>query len=509
MSNSDTVQRMKLTLPNMTSDAVHVESISGHEAIGSGYQFTIDVLSKDPISLESMIGKAAKLELKIVDESAVVQGVVSKAETLDPTPNRQFCYRFMIEPGFSMLRYSAQNQVYGTEKNVTVVEIVESELSDANKSGSNTASNRVARTIQHQMLADKANYPKLDFVMQYRETDLDFICRLCEKFGIFFVFEHDGDQEKVIFGDRKEHFKKLGGRQLTEKLPYRSKQQILSQGDFAVWSFNAEYAASSGTVDLREYNQETPKVSLSVSENASHSSQGVTTFYGEHYQTLAEGTFLAKRRVEQLRSERLSYRGESNIPLLRPGLFFKLSDHPISDMDGHYIVTEVSHHLTETTPLGFSSPNKTSEPYRNSFTCVPFDDGYRTPVRTPKPVVHGYLSAVIDGETEGKRAELDDFGRYKVRIMDEESGLTKGKASCLVRKMEPYGGGDGQGSHSTLLIGTEVILGFVHGDPDRPVILGAMSNGEQTNPITATNQNVAHRTKTASGIVMQISDGSA
>ncbi|MEP4030151.1 type VI secretion system tip protein TssI/VgrG [Roseibium polysiphoniae] len=507
MSNGDIVQKMKLTLPGMTSDDVHVESVSGHEAVGSAYEFTVDVLSKDPISLDSLIGKAVKLELTIVDETAVVHGVVSKARTLDPTPNREFCYGFSIEPGFAMLRYSAQNQVYGSDKDVTVVDIIEGELSDANKAGSSTSSNRIARTLQHQMLAEKPSYPKLDFVMQYRETDFDFICRLCEKFGIFFTFQHDGDQEKIVFGDRKEHFKKLSGRQLTEELPYRSKQQILSQSDFAIWSFNAEYAASSGTVALREYNEQTPKVSLSVSENASHKGQGVSTLYGENYSTVSEGNFLAKRRVEQLQAEHLSFRGQSNIPLLRPGLFFKLTDHPISDLDGLYIVVEVEHSITMATPFGFSSPDKTAAPYNNTFRCVPFDAGYRTPCATPKPTVHGYLSAVIDGETEGKRAELDDYGRYKVRVLDEESGLSKGKASAQVRKMEPYGGGDGYGAHSTLLIGTEVILGFVQGDPDRPIILGAVSNGEKTNPITSTNQNVAHRTRTSSGIVMQMSDG--
>jgi len=117
------------------------------------------------------------------------------------------------------------------------------------------------------------------------------------------------------------------------------------------------------------------------------------------------------------------------------------------------------------------------------------------------------LLGIVDGEINNGRAELDKYGRYRVRILDEESGLANGKASHFLRKVEPYGGGDGFGSHSTLLIGTEVMLAFLHGDPDRPVIVGAFSNAEQSNTVTSANFSVAHRMRTASGAIFQISDG--
>ncbi|GAA0783446.1 type VI secretion system tip protein VgrG [Roseibium denhamense] len=509
MSNEGKQAHMNITLPGMSRSDVYVERVKGTEALNAGYRFTVDTVTKDPLKLPDMMGKTATLTLEMDQEKLQVVGVIGGAETRDPTPNRQFCYRFVLEPELAMLRHSAQNQVYGTDKDVTVVDIVQSELSDANKKNSTTSSKRVPRQIQFDMLPSAGDYPKLHFVMQYREDDLNFLCRMCERFGIFFSFDHSSDKEKLIFGDRKEHFTKLSGSKISEKLPYRSREQVLGTGDFGIWSFNQSFITQSGSVALREYNEETPKVDLGVSQDTSFPGQGVTTRYGEHYATVSEGNFIAKRRAELVENTRQQYRGTSNIPQMRPGLFFQLTDHPISDLDGLYIITEVTHSCTNTTPLGFSSSDMSPEPYKNEFVCVPFDGGFRPLLVTPKPSIPGYLSAVIDGETEGKRAELDKAGRYRVRILDEESGLSKGKASYVVRKMEPYGGGDGYGSHSTLLIGTEVLLGFLHGDPDRPVILGAVSNGEQVNPVTATNQNVAHRTRTASGIIMQISDGSA
>lgn len=507
MANSESPQEIALTLPGMQRDDIHVESAVGSETLSQAYEFTVDVISRNPLSLEQMVGKSAKLEIRVLEEETAVHGVVASAQTRDPTQNREFCYRFVLVPELAMLKYSGQNQVYGTDADVNVVEIVEKELSDATKQGSSTGSNRTARTIQYEMLADKSAYPKLDFVLQYRESDFDFISRMCEKFGIFFAFDHSGDKEKVLFSDRKEHFRKLTGRNLSEELPFRGAAQIRSQGEFSIRSFNASYSVQSGSVHLREYNDVTPNVDLSVSDNTSFVGQGVRVDYGQNYRTAAEGQFLARRRIELIEAERLTFKGESNIPAIRPGLFFKLIDHPIADFERLYVVTEVEHRIVEQTPLGFSSPDKHSEPYANRFTCVPFDAGYRPPLRTPKPVVSGLLIAFIDGEGDGKRAELDEYGRYHVRIMDEESGLTGGRASHLMRKAEPYGGGDGYGSHSTLLMGTEVLLGFLHGDPDRPVILGALSNAEQSNPVSADNNTVAHRTKTPSGIVMQICDG--
>ncbi|POF33783.1 type VI secretion system Vgr family protein [Roseibium marinum] len=509
MNTDSSHGHMTIELPGAAGEEVYVESLAGREALGRTYRFEISLLSKKPIDLESMLGKAAKLTLQRAGESVSFLGVIGSARTGDPTSNREFSYHVVIEPELAMLRHSAQNQVYGTDKDVTVVDIIQGELADANKAGSNTASSRVARQIQSELLIAAADYPKLDFVFQYRENDLNFLCRMCERFGIYFAFDHSEDREKVVFGDRKEHFSKLSGSRVTDELAYRSRNQALGTDSFGIWSFNAHYETSSGTVALREYNEDTPKVSLSVSEDASYAGQGVTTCYGENYPVVPDGQFIARRRVDQFEGQRLQFRGESNVPNLRPGLFFRLKDHPVSGLDGLYTVISVEHACTTSTPIGFSSAEKQPAPYTNRFVCVPFDKGYRPPMVTPKPVVSGYMVAFVDGEADGSRAELDDSGRYKVRIPDEESGLLNGKASHFVRKMEPYGGGDGYGSHSTLLKGTEVLIGFLQGDPDRPVILGAVSNGEQINPVTSANQTVAHRMKTASGVVFQINDGPA
>jgi len=501
------LQELSIAIQGLPEAGIYVESLHGREALSNVYSFVVDVVSQQPVEIEGLLGKAGKVELRVVDEEMVVNGLVTEALELDPTPNRESCYRFVIAPELALLKLSAQNQVYGTDGDATVVDIVQNELTDANKSSSKTSGNRTQRTIKSQMLAEAGNYPKLEFVMQYCESDFAFISRISEKFGLFYFFDTSGDKETVVFCDRKEHFRKVSGRNLTSDLPFRGDMQIRAQGDFAIRSFRSRYSVQSGAVELREYNDLTPTVDLSVSQSTAFDGFGVRVDYAENYRAPGDGRTIAQKRAEQLAAARLEFHGESNIPLLRPGHFFKLTDHPNSAFEKIYVVTEVEHWIAEPTPLGFSAADKKSEPYHNRFRCIPFDTQYRPERKTPKPVVGGFLLGIIDGENDTGRAELDDYGRYRIRILDEESSLTGGRASHWIRKLEPYGGGAGYGQHSTLLIGTEVLIGFLHGDPDRPTIMGAYSNAEQSNTVTGDNRNVAHRMRTASGTILQISDG--
>ena len=495
--------RIQLTLPDHEADDVAVEAVHGREALGETYAFTAHVISQKSLDLDSMMGKAAKLVITVLDEEAVVHGVVTLAEMGDRTQSGHVAYRFVIEPELAMLRLCAQNQVYGTDKDVTVIDIIEGEMNDANASGSSTGSSRPNRNIQYSMLADTGSYPTLEFVLQYEENDLNFLMRLCERFGIYVAFDQSGDKEKVLFCDRNQNLSRL-----SDPLLYRS-SKTASLVELSIYSFQGIYTVQSGTIEMREFNDETPSVDLSVSKSSDNfDSNGVRVDYHENYKTTSEGDFLAQRRVELQETNRLKFRGRSNIPQLRPGQIFKIDGYHNSDLDDkEYIVIEVEHHIVEQAPEGYTALDESEVgAYTNTFICIPYETTFRPELRTAKPVIRGVLIGFVDAEGDGQRAELDDQGRYRIRITSEESGLDNGKASAYVRKMEMYGGGDSYGAHATLRKGTEILLSFIDGDPDRPVIIGALSNAEQTNPITSSNQNTAFRMRTAN-TVFEISDG--
>lgn len=506
MSAMDAAQEITITLPNVDAGAVYADRVRGREALSQTYEFEVDVLSPKVLDIDAMLGKAATLKVRVLDETATVHGVVQSAQSLDPTKNREFCYRFLIVPALAMMRHSTQNQVYGTDRDVSVIDILENELKDAIKRASATGGSRSDRRITYRMMA-AGQYPKLDFVMQYRENDFDFISRLCEKFGVFYSFDQSGDREEVLFCDRNVHFQRVSGNSISGDIAYRTAAHTLGEGGFAIRSFNSVHTARAGQFQLREYNDETPSVDLRVSASAPFASHGVEVSYGENYRTTGEGKTLVKLHAERAAAQQLRFVGESNIPLLRPGYFFTLTDHPDAAFEQQYVVTEVEHRICEPSPRGFSSAEKSAEPYSNRFVCIPLKTQYRPALMTPKPVVHGVLIAFIDGPDNSTLAQIDEYGRYHVRILDEESGLSGGIASHLVRKTEPYGGGDGYGSHSVLLVGTEIVLSFINGDPDRPLIVGALSNAERNNTVVDSNAGVAHRTRTASGIIFEFNDG--
>jgi len=344
-------QELSFTIKGLEDLKFYAESLSGREALSETYAFVVDVIARKPVDIEAVIGKPATITIKVAEEEAVINGIVSTAMATDPTASRDFCFRFTVEPEVSLMRLSGQNQVYSTETSVTVMDIVEKELSDANKAGSKTAGSRPSRTMNYEVLLDSASYPKLDFVMQYGESDFDFISRLCEKFGIFYMFDTSGSKETLLFCDRKEHFRKVDGRTVGLDLPFRGEMQTLSQGELAIRSFHAVCRAQTATVAMREYNDETPTVDLGVSHSAGFQGFGTRVDYGQNYRNPAEGRQLAQKRTELLETERLQYHGQSDIPNLRPGVFFKLVDHPDAALEKIYVVTEVQHDLTESLHL--------------------------------------------------------------------------------------------------------------------------------------------------------------
>ena len=151
------LQQLSITVQGLDRQTIYAESIQGREALNEAYEFVIDIVSHQPVGLEDILGKTAKIELRVVEEDVVINGVIAVAMALDPTPSREFCYRFTVVPELALMKLSGQNQVYGTESDVTVVDIISKELADGNKAGSKTAGSRASRSIQSQVMAESGN----------------------------------------------------------------------------------------------------------------------------------------------------------------------------------------------------------------------------------------------------------------------------------------------------------------------------------------------------------------
>jgi type VI secretion system secreted protein VgrG len=211
---------------------------------------------------------------------------------------------------------------------------------------------------------------------------------------------------------------------------------------------------------------------------------GVVYEYGDHFKSPGEGAAIAKLRTEAIRCRETVFEGMSDIRPLRPGAVFGLEEHFNSEFNGDYVVVSVNHRMkrefSEAGVLGSKIE------YDNDFECIKSDIVFRPERKTEWPVLT-MMNAVVDAGGDGQYAEIDDQGRYKVKLPFDCSDKKDGKASRWIRMAQPYAGAN-MGMHFPLHKGTEVLLTFIDGDPDRPIISAAVPNPETGSPVKGSNQ---------------------
>jgi len=336
-------------------------------------------------------------------------------------------------------------------------------------------------------------YPAREFIVQYRETDLAFLCRIAEHLGISFYFHHDDEHELMIFTDMAAGFGH-GGKREAEFHP---------RGDQAsVFELHAEHRLIPLCYTVHDYNYRLPQVAPrgdhELPPNVGYAGEVVE--YGAHVKTAEEAATLARVRAEEHQAQQLVYIGKSTLPFVQPGVHLTVTGHP--DLDTlDLLIIEVSHEASQ--ELGHAN---TKGSYVNTFRAIAADRTYRPPRITPRPRIHGFLTGIIDDAGYGteKHAPIDDQGRYLVRLLFDTAGRNERQASHRVRMIQNHAGA-GYGTHFPLKADVEVLLAFIDGDPDRPIIVGAVPNPLTTSPVVLAD-NSSSRIQTSSGIRVTFRD---
>jgi len=499
-------QRLAFTVVGQPADTFMPFRLAGREAISELFRFEIDMVSENAqLAFDDFAGQDATLSITRLEQTRTIHGMVERVEQHGATPQGQFVYRAVLVPRLHRLAMSRQNQIHGTAAPVSVREVLVEELT-ANALKGAPASAVAGRlgTGDFELRLTRS-YPQRDYIVQFDESDLAFISRLCEHHGIFYFFTHDGGRDVVVFGDSRVAFPTIGG---GGSVAYRTVSGLANASEPAVFRFIGQRTMVPAQVCLRDYNYRLPSLNLEVDETVDPQGHGVVVDYGSHFRTPEEGRDLARVRAQELASRKLVFEGAGDSVHLAAGAVFDLTDHFRGDFNGGYLVTWVEHEATQAMPgiAEFAGPDHETA-YRNRFECLPQAVEFRPARKTPKPRMPGLSNAVVDAAGAGERAEIDSSGRYKIRQQFDQRGETAGQASRYMRKAEPYGGA-GTGMHFPLLMGTEVILACVNGDPDRPIIVGAMQN-EQYPSVVNARSNTKNRIRTTSGTLFEIEDGPA
>ncbi|MHC4411050.1 MAG: type VI secretion system Vgr family protein [Planctomycetota bacterium] len=470
----------------LAPDAFRVVELDGTEHISRTYRFDLRLVAEDPeIDLREVLNEPASLSLERDGERRTIHGVLAEFEQLGWSPGHNL-YRAVLVPRLWLLSLRRQNQVFaqdpgaltGWSSGLKLEQIFEEILK-----GAGFAKDDYEISLQEP-------HPYREFVVQYQETDLDFISRLMEHEGIFSYFEHGEDKEKLIIADKSERFEPIEGH---PEMIFRPPTGMVAVEREAVHALTCKESRVPREVMLREYNWRTPSLNLTVTETVDDSADGLVCDYGNHYKDCDnEGATLARFRAEELRCGQTLFSGAGNGIAFHAGFLFDLVEHPRPDFDQEYLIVSVHHQGSQTTSGVSNAAGQDPMPaYRNEFTCIPASLPFRPARVTPKPKIYGTITAKVDATPGTRFAEMDDYGRYRVALMLDQgvdvSSLPGGTRSRWVRMAQPYAGQD-IGMHFPLHPGTEVLLTHLDGDPDRPVIIGTVPNTETRAPVDSENR---------------------
>lgn len=453
-----------------------VADFTGVESISTPYRFDITLLSVKPdISAEDIIGKPTTLYMYRNGEYVPFSGIVNDFQLVDR--NLDYClYSARLVPKLWLLGINQQTKIYQNKDIVTIIK----EVLEASK-------------ITNVEVSTKT-YPKQEYVVQYQESDLNFISRLMENAGIWYFFQEmsllpeevgaGASVEKLLITDKPSLFGDIDGE---STIMFRSASGLTEKTDEdykeSINHLRYEKHVIPKEVFLKNYNYRKPEVELTGKKVITDGNEGTVYQYGGDYKEPGDAQSAAEVASNRLQSHQSVVSGSGNCRGFRVGHRFELIDHFRKEMNTTYVFTQVIHtggHLAGAAGI---------LTYENQFRSITSKtaDNYAPEKKTVVPKVNGVLTAMVEANG-GQYAHLDETGRYKVRLpfdLTEEKNNCKG--SKYVRLAQPYSGPQ-YGMHFPSHEGVEMVLACIDGDPNKPVGIGTVPHANTISPVVDQNK---------------------
>ncbi len=454
---TQTGRALRIETP-LGQDVVLLRSVSGQESVSQLFRFQLELLSEnDAISYDEIVGKNVSIHLEMVDARRGFNGFISRFSQ-GGRDGRFTYYRAEMVPWLWFLTRKSDCRIF---QQMAVPDIIQQLFQELG--------------FQDFDLRLYKSYPPRDYCVQYRETDFNFVSRLMEEVGIYYFFEHeqDGSKHTLVLADDAAADKPCPG-------------QEKARCDFAAGGWRGEDLISEWRAEQEyrptawshtDYNFETPSTSL-MSTVQEESTYEIYDYPGL-YQNKSDGGDLAKIRLQETVASRKRVSGKSNCRAFSAGTMVELVDHYRRDMNQKWLLTAVHHQSTMGGAYGSGGEDEGFF-YSNTFEAVPADVPFRPLRMTPKPSVQGCQTALVVGPA-GEEIFTDQYGRVKVQFHWDRLGKKNESSSCWVRVSYPWAGKAWGGIHIPR-IGQEVIVDFLEGDPDQPIIVGRVYNAERMPP---------------------------
>ncbi|MBV9496724.1 MAG: type VI secretion system tip protein VgrG [Acidobacteria bacterium] len=450
MAFAQTEQLISLSTP-LGADKLLLRSVRGEERISGLFHFFLEMQSEEKsLDFSSIVGKAATVSMKLGDGTTrFINGIVGRF--VQAGADARFTTYFAeLHPWFWLMTMSADCRIW---QNKSVIDIVTGLFGEL---GFTDFSNKTTGT-----------YDPFDYCVQYNETGFAFVSRLLEDQGIFYFFTHEDGKHTLVLGDDSSAFADCAGAATVDYGGYGSwSQQNVVSG------CTIEELVIPGKFAVDDFGFETPSTDLMGSTDSTKATNGSKRRIYEYpggftKKDAAEGR--SKLRMEEKETPQKVIRGQAFTPAFTAGGKTTLAKHYRDDANAAYVLSHVSH-------------SATNEEYTNAFEGFPAANPFRPPRTTRKPIIPGTQTAIVVGKS-GEEIWTDQYGRVKVQFHWDQLGKSDENSSCWIRVAHGWAG-KAWGQMFLPRIGQEVVVSFLEGDPDRPLITGSVYNAEQTVPYT-------------------------
>ena len=437
-------------------------SLRASEELGRLFEYQITVLSRRPdVKAEDILGKNVTVSLELIDGSRRCFDAQVTKFGLTGGLGRYFRYQITGRPWLWLLTRTSDCRIF---QNLTVPDIVKEILG------------KYPEVKFESRLTGE--YRPWEYCVQYRETDFNFVSRLMEREGIYYYFNHEPGKHTLVLADTYAAHEAVEGYETFVFLPQavdtpRQRDEVIED-----WLVSKEIQP--GAYVLDDYDFERPSIELESQfrDPRQHAESKLEIYdYPGEYRVKNEGEHIARMRLEELLAQHELCEASGTTRALQLGSLFELTAHPRADQNREYLVTSAQYTMRFE---GYEGLEDTGGDYRCSFTCIPSKVQYRPARRTPKPLVQGPQTAVVVGPA-GDEIHTDKYGRVKVHFHWDRHGKGNENDTTWIRVSHPWAG-KGWGAIAIPRIGQEVIVDFLEGDPDQPIITGRVYNAEAMPP---------------------------
>jgi type VI secretion system secreted protein VgrG len=464
---AERIHEVKSPLPDINGKpALILLHMTGKEELSRSFEYVADLLSDaNDIDPTKLLGKPMAVSVRTADNrKRYFHGLVSNF-AYRGTHGQYSSYRAVLRPWIWFLTRNTDCRIF---QEVSVRDVFEKVVKDTHG-------------FSDFQWKTNASYKTREYCVQYRESDFDFVSRLLEEEGIFYFFEHEESKHTLVLGDSSTAFSAVqGASALGSKVPFRPPGEAVVELEH-ISDWQVLHEVQTGSVAIDDFDFIKPRVELgntsSVSRPHDKSTYEMYDFPGLYWES-SDGQQSSKVRMEEQASKYKRMAGECNHHAFNAGKRFSLVEHARAAENADYIVlkTEVEVESAEIEQMRAAAENR----FVVKFVAFSKDDPFRPARTTRKPVVYGMQTAMVVGKA-GEEIWTDKYGRVKLQFHWDREGKSDENSSCWIRVSQAWAGKN-WGSMHIPRIGQEVVVCFLEGDPDRPLVIGRVYNADLMPP---------------------------